>query len=182
MSGHHEDHFAELTEELRLLAEMLLERVEPMLRRTALDGRVEWSGCSWCPVCAAAALVRGEHHDVVAALADHGTAVVTVLREALAGVPVEPVLPPDDDLDDAVPQRHSHLKGYTAGPGDGGSGPGAFHRGPSPGRRPRPDADSGLRRDDEAAAREDAGKDSRRSATTGRGRSGYVPISVSIKV
>lgn len=93
--GHHPDGFAEFTEELRLLAEVLLARVEPVLRRTAADGQADLGGCAWCPVCAAAALVRGEHHDVVAALADHGTAMVTVLREALAGVPVEPVLPPE---------------------------------------------------------------------------------------
>ncbi|MFE6923888.1 hypothetical protein ACFVAV_22875 [Nocardia sp. NPDC057663] len=94
-SGHHPDGFAEFTEELRLLAEVLLARVEPVLRRTAADGQADLGGCAWCPVCAAAALVRGEHHDVVAALADHGTSMVTVLREALAGVPVEPVLPPE---------------------------------------------------------------------------------------
>ncbi|MFC6012958.1 hypothetical protein [Nocardia lasii] len=91
--GHHPDGFAEFAEELRLLAEVLLARVEPVLRRTAADGQADLGGCSWCPVCAAAALVRGNHHDVVAALAEHGTSMVTVLREALAGIPVEPVLP-----------------------------------------------------------------------------------------
>ncbi|MFE3545624.1 hypothetical protein ACFXK0_21890 [Nocardia sp. NPDC059177] len=91
----HPDGFAEFTEELRLLAEVLLARVEPVLRRTAADGQADLGGCAWCPVCAAAALVRGDHHDVVAALADHGTAMVTVLREALAGVPVDPLLPPE---------------------------------------------------------------------------------------
>lgn len=90
----HEAHLGEFTEELRLLAEAVLERVEPALRRAADPTRsTEWGGCSWCPLCAAAALARGEHHDVVAALAGHGTAIVTVLREALAGVPVEPVMP-----------------------------------------------------------------------------------------
>ncbi|MFD4354210.1 hypothetical protein ACFWPK_30795 [Nocardia sp. NPDC058519] len=90
---HGHDGFAEFTEELRLLSEVLLARVEPVLRRTAADGRADLGGCAWCPVCAAAALVRGDHHDVVAALAEHGTSMVTVLREALAGIPVEPVLP-----------------------------------------------------------------------------------------
>ncbi|MEU8894346.1 hypothetical protein [Nocardia sp. NPDC048505] len=99
--GAHDDGLGEFADELKLLAEAVLERVEPVLRRTATDGQAEWSSCSWCPVCAAAALVRGEHHDVVAAIADHGTAIVTVLREALAGVPVEPVLP---DPEDAPPQ------------------------------------------------------------------------------
>ncbi|MFC4374345.1 hypothetical protein ACFO5K_09540 [Nocardia halotolerans] len=93
--GHEPDGIAEFTEELRLLAEVLLARVEPVLRRTAADGEADLGGCAWCPVCAAAALVRGDHHDVVAVLAEHGTSMVTVLREALAGVPVEPVLPPE---------------------------------------------------------------------------------------
>ncbi|MFC9967695.1 hypothetical protein [Nocardia ignorata] len=94
-SDRNHDGFAEFAEELRLLAEVLLARVEPVLRRTAADGAADLGGCAWCPVCAAAALVRGDHHDVVAALAEHGTSMVTVLREALAGVPVEPVLPPE---------------------------------------------------------------------------------------
>jgi hypothetical protein len=98
----HDPHLGELAEELRLLAEVLLERVEPVLRRAAADGRAEWAGCSWCPLCAAAALARGEHHDVVASLAAHGTAIVTVLREALAGVPVEPVMP-DGDVPEGDP-------------------------------------------------------------------------------
>ncbi|MEU4345200.1 hypothetical protein AB0H00_28750 [Nocardia sp. NPDC023852] len=96
---------AEFVEELKLLAEALLERVEPVLRRAA-DGQVEWSSCSWCPVCAAAALVRGEHHEVLAAVAEHGTAIVTVLREALAGVPVEPVMPTDADPETGAQHRH----------------------------------------------------------------------------
>ncbi|WP_410876444.1 hypothetical protein [Nocardia sp. A7] len=90
---HGHDGFAEFAEELRLLAEVLLSRVEPVLRRTAADGQADLGGCAWCPVCAAAALVRGDHHDVVATLAEHGTSMVTVLREALAGTPVEPVMP-----------------------------------------------------------------------------------------
>ncbi|TCJ90184.1 hypothetical protein [Nocardia alba] len=92
---HGHDGFAEFTEELRLLSEVLLARVEPVLRRTAADGRADLGGCAWCPVCAAAAVLRGDHHDVVAALAEHGTSMVTVLREALAGIPVEPVFPPE---------------------------------------------------------------------------------------
>ncbi|WP_063821653.1 hypothetical protein [Nocardia pneumoniae] len=99
------DGLAEFTEELKLLAEAVLERVEPVLRRAA-EGQVEWSSCSWCPVCAAAALVRGEHHEVLTAVAEHGTAIVTVLREALAGVPVEPVMPTDADPETAAPHRH----------------------------------------------------------------------------
>lgn len=89
------DGLTEFAEELKQLAEVLLERVEPILRHAAADGRPEWGSCTWCPLCAAAALVRGERHEVVTALAEHGTAIVTVLREALAGVPVDPVMPHD---------------------------------------------------------------------------------------
>lgn len=89
------DGIAEFADELRLLAETVLERVEPVLRYAAAEGRPEWNSCEWCPVCAATALVRGERHEVVATVAEHGTAIVTVLREALAGVPVDPVRPDD---------------------------------------------------------------------------------------
>ncbi|WP_433591050.1 hypothetical protein [Nocardia sp. CA-145437] len=119
--GQPDENLGEFAEELRLLAEALLERVEPVLRRTASDGRTEWSSCSWCPVCAAAAIVRGEHHDVVAAIAEHGTAIVTVLREALAGVPVDPVIPPDLDPESPEYQawhRYSHGAGTGSGAGD----------------------------------------------------------------
>jgi hypothetical protein len=93
------DPHGELAEELRLLVETVLERIEPALRRAATGGEgvPEWSSCSWCPLCAAVALIRGEHHEVVASLAEHGTAMVTVLREALAGVPVEPIRPEGHD-------------------------------------------------------------------------------------
>ncbi|WP_238815836.1 hypothetical protein [Nocardia brasiliensis] len=102
------DGLAELAAELKLLAEAVLERVEPVLRRAA-DGQVEWSSCDWCPVCAAAALVRGEHHEVLRSVADHGTAIVTVLREALAGVPVDPVMP---EHEHATP-HHDSTAGRT---------------------------------------------------------------------
>ncbi|MGY0497719.1 hypothetical protein ACWZHB_04385 [Nocardia sp. FBN12] len=126
---HGHDGFAEFTEELRLLAEVLLARVEPVLRRTAADGQADLGGCAWCPVCAAAALVRGDHHDVVAALADHGTSMVTVLREALAGIPVEPVMPPE-------------WADHAAGHPDSGTRPGTDASGRS--RYPaEPDATSG---------------------------------------
>ncbi len=114
-SDRHEDHFGEFAEELRLLAEAVLERVEPVLRRAAADGRPEWDACTWCPVCAAAALVRGEHHDVLTAIAENGTAIVTVLREALAGVPVDPVMPPE--FDHEAPQHDSPAP--TGGPDSG---------------------------------------------------------------
>ncbi|WP_228000921.1 hypothetical protein [Nocardia australiensis] len=106
------DGLGEFAAELKLLAEAVLERVEPVLRRAAVEGETPRSSCSWCPVCAAAALTRGEQHDVIAAVAEHGAAIVTVLREALSGVPVEPVPPSDDDAATATshddPVSHTH--------------------------------------------------------------------------
>ncbi|MEV5650119.1 hypothetical protein AB0L57_17885 [Nocardia sp. NPDC052254] len=159
-----EDTFGEFATELRALAEVLLERIEPTLRRAAADNR-EWDSCSWCPVCAAAALVRGEHHDVVAAVADHGTAIVTVLREALAGVPVEPLLP--DDL--AEP-------GSDTATSDGD-------------HESRPDADRLREKNSRAGADPEATGRVRGEAAgrAGRGRHsaterpGYIPIPVRIK-
>ncbi|MEV6432739.1 hypothetical protein [Nocardia sp. NPDC051463] len=107
------DGLGEFATELKLLAEAVLERVEPMLRHAAVEGQTEWSSCRWCPVCATAALVRGEHHDVLAAVAEHGTAIVTVLREALAGVPVEPVWQPDDDAPTAPSDDNSVSHHHT---------------------------------------------------------------------
>ncbi|MFC9665239.1 hypothetical protein ACFVJ5_33855 [Nocardia sp. NPDC127606] len=126
---HGHDGFAEFTEELRLLSEVLLARVEPVLRRTAADGRADLGGCAWCPVCAAAALLRGDHHDVVAALAEHGTSMVTVLREALAGIPVEPVLPPE---------WAEHAAGHPNSAGDHAAAP------EPAGQPPRPNGATGL--------------------------------------
>ncbi|MFE9326707.1 hypothetical protein ACIHDR_34150 [Nocardia sp. NPDC052278] len=139
------DGLGEFAAELKLLAEAVLERVEPVLRRAA-DGEPDWSSCSWCPVCAAAALVRGEHHDVLSVVADHGTAIVTVLREALAGVPVDPVMPEDD-----VPHDHSFAAGQHDDPPDTESTPA------------------------------DADTHTRQSNSSGRQRSRYVGIPVTIK-
>ncbi|WP_109526402.1 MULTISPECIES: hypothetical protein [Nocardia] len=145
------DGFGEFAEELKLLAETVLERVEPVLRHAA-DQPGEWSSCSWCPVCAAAALMRGEHHEVVAAIADHGTAIVTVLREALAGAPVEPV-PADAES-------------------EGGRHEAAESEGAAPHQHTRRQRES-----DDAADRPRPG----RPAAAGRARSKYVGIPVTIK-
>ncbi|WP_459545240.1 hypothetical protein [Nocardia sp. X0981] len=150
---------AEFAEELRLLAEAVLERVEPVLRAAAEDGRPEWNNCTWCPVCAAAALVRGEHHEVLAAVAAHGTAIVTVLREALAGTPVDPIVPhehrtPAPDRSDAAETADGPAADTAEPESFPGSGSG------------EPDAA------DETGTRD-------RSARTGRSR--YIGIPVNIK-
>ncbi|AWK72239.1 hypothetical protein CBI38_12300 [Rhodococcus oxybenzonivorans] len=88
------DDHAQLVAELRALAENALERLEPILQRAAAPhaqdgpndpaaGTGEWSGCTWCPVCALAALIRGEQHDLVTLLANQGTVLIAVLRQIL---------------------------------------------------------------------------------------------------
>ncbi|MBL1077771.1 hypothetical protein JK358_25545 [Nocardia sp. 2] len=201
---HPDQNLGEFAEELKLLAEAVLERVEPVLRKTASDGRAEWDSCSWCPVCAAAAVVRGQHHDVVAAIAEHGTAIVTVLREALAGVPVEPVIPPDLDPESAdYNPRHDHEE-YTGRAGDSagrthdtsgragdsaGSDPGSAARDQDSGSDAAGDADetsgrSRFGRGPGTAKRptgEKAGRASGQGSDKQSARPGYVPIHVTIK-
>ncbi|WP_245545766.1 hypothetical protein [Nocardia higoensis] len=143
---HRPDAFTEFAEELRVLAETVLERVEPALRGAAED-RPEWSSCSWCPVCATAALLRGEHHDVLTALADHGTAIVTVLREALAGAPVEPVLPTEDDT-----QRHHRGSPTGTSPEHDAARTSSGKAGPNPNPVGHPDDGPDSAGDPDAAA------------------------------
>ncbi|MEU4316648.1 hypothetical protein [Nocardia sp. NPDC024068] len=156
MTGTHyrqPDGIAEFADELRLLAEAVLERVEPVLRAAASEDLPEWSSCTWCPVCAAAALVRGEHHEVLAAVATHGTAIVTVLREALAGVPVGPLAAHD----------HHHPESAATPGHTAGSEPAAEDRA-APGS---------------AGAAENTGAPGPGAGTAGKSR--YVGIPVNIK-
>jgi hypothetical protein len=54
--------------------------------------------CSWCPLCQAAAVVRGERPEVTAALADVLTATATALRTfAESARPAEPSPPASTD-------------------------------------------------------------------------------------
>ncbi|WP_228789462.1 hypothetical protein OG935_12635 [Nocardia cyriacigeorgica] len=194
------DGLTEFAAELKLLAEAVLERVEPVLRRAAADGKPEWDNCSWCPVCAAAALVRGEQHDVLSAIADHGTAIVTVLREALAGVPVEPVMP--DGTEPGVRHRHDAAgpdgrrdSSRTGTPADAvrediRSGATPAGSVPAPGVEEQSGADESGRSEASSAARSgapepgtgtDAGAGAAESGGGKRSRSRYVGIPVTIK-
>ena len=58
--------------------------------------------CAWCPVCQAAAVVRGERPEVTAALADVLTATATALRTFAASV--QPTEPPPPEAADDVPE------------------------------------------------------------------------------
>ena len=77
------DH-SELGADLLALAETVLTRLEPILRRVAETQQDrDQQGCSWCPVCALAALVRGERHDLVELVASESAVVIALLRQLL---------------------------------------------------------------------------------------------------
>lgn len=103
MSGVHPD----LGPELRRLAQTLLDRVDPAIRlglTTILSGADDSAKCEqvWCPVCALVALARDEQHPMLTAIAEHSTALLTVVRSLLddgaAGFP-EPPSPPEPPTD-----------------------------------------------------------------------------------
>jgi hypothetical protein len=106
----------ELGPELRLLAQAILDRLDPAVRSAAAmaAGSGEGPGkCQqvWCPVCALAALVSGEQHPLLEVIAEHSVALLTVVRAILedtAGTagdrPPEP--PPEPPQ---PPGRYQHI-------------------------------------------------------------------------
>jgi hypothetical protein len=75
--------------ELQQLATTILAVVDPLLQAgaAAFASAAEGAGpgkCAqvWCPFCAVAALASGEHHPLASIVAEHGTALLTVLRAA----------------------------------------------------------------------------------------------------
>ncbi len=89
------DDHTKLIADFRELADSVLTRIEPIVAQMA-QGRTNaapdletsaelpvFSGCSWCPVCALAALMRGEHHELLAILAGYAGVLLALLRELL---------------------------------------------------------------------------------------------------
>lgn len=98
-----------LVGELRLLAEAVLDRVDRVVQQYAAAQQAGAAqdpqptdtgaagadapgagapapsgGCDWCPVCAIAALVRGESHELLTRLATQVAAIIALIRELLA--------------------------------------------------------------------------------------------------
>ena len=72
MDNQHSDVAAELWS----LAETVLTRLEPLLRQAVQEqSERPRQGCSWCPVCALAALLRGEQHDLLTLVTSEGASV-----------------------------------------------------------------------------------------------------------
>lgn len=81
MSTPHSD----LGPELRRLAQVILDRLDPAVRAAAAMATETLSGpggCQqvWCPVCALAALVNGEQHPLLTVIAEHSVALLAVIQ------------------------------------------------------------------------------------------------------
>lgn len=72
-----------LADELRLLVEAVADRAGPWLDRVAATAPADGS-CSWCPLCAAVALVRGEPNALAGRGLDGAADLVALLRAVLA--------------------------------------------------------------------------------------------------
>ncbi len=81
---------SDLPPELRQLAQIILDRIDPAVRLAA--ARAAGSGdepgkCQqvWCPVCALAALVAGEQHPLLTVIAEHSVTLLAVVRAIIEG-------------------------------------------------------------------------------------------------
>jgi hypothetical protein len=122
MSGSHPD----LGPELRALAQTILDRLDPAVRLAATRAAGLGDGSAkcqqvWCPVCALAALIAGEQHPLLAVVADHSVALLTVIR---AIIEQSDQAGPDGTPPDAPPPPPPS----PDGPGDrpAPSGPGRY--------------------------------------------------------
>lgn len=119
----------ELAEDFRVLADSLLRWVEPILggfaeglqsagRRSmpSSDESSSFDSCSWCPVCALAAAIRGERHELLVGLTEHVTAprlLRELLEEFLGGLDGGRGGESDDDADGAGPSSDGPGSGQT---------------------------------------------------------------------
>ncbi|AKN18633.1 hypothetical protein [Mycobacterium haemophilum] len=95
MSGGH----ADIGPELRKLAQVILDGIDPAVRSAAaLAAGANGAGkCqqAWCPVCALAAVVTGEQHPLLTIIADHSVALLDVIRAIVDGIERSDKTPPD---------------------------------------------------------------------------------------
>jgi len=107
--------------ELRRLAQVILDRLDPAVRAAAAMATETLSGpgrCQqvWCPVCALAAVVSGEQHPLLTVIADHSVALMAVIRTLTTDPSTQP--PPPGEHEAAGPSA-----------GNGNSGPSAANGG-----------------------------------------------------
>jgi hypothetical protein len=80
-------HGTALAEELRALALVALDRLDPLLARlraAVVDGPAPDGGVRECVVCATLGAVRADRPELAGRLAGHATGLAAALREALA--------------------------------------------------------------------------------------------------
>lgn len=105
--GEDERPVGDLAAELRALADVLIERVDPWLANLAAPGEAQGS-CSWCPVCALVAALRGERPELTRRLAEQGSGLLNAVRLLVA---------------EHGGSQHAHHPGQTT-PGRPPAGPG----------------------------------------------------------
>lgn len=71
--------------ELRRLAQLILDRLDPAVRAAATMATEGLGGAGrcqqvWCPVCALAAVANGEQHPLLTVIAEHSVALLAVIR------------------------------------------------------------------------------------------------------
>lgn len=100
MNGPHTD----VGPELRRLAQAIVDGIDPAVRAAAAmaagGGSADGVGTAkcqqvWCPVCALAALARGEQHPMLTVIADHSVALLEVIRAIVDDIDRTPKPPPD---------------------------------------------------------------------------------------
>jgi hypothetical protein len=106
---------ADVGPELRALAQLILDRIDPVVRAAAAAA-VSGDGpgkCQqvWCPVCALAALVRGEQHPLLTVISEHSVALLTVVRAMIDGMESTPAPdgPPPDEPPPSGSSRYQHI-------------------------------------------------------------------------
>ncbi|MBS1695365.1 MAG: hypothetical protein JST91_24430 [Actinobacteria bacterium] len=105
MRGAHSD----LGPELRQLAQAILDRLEPAVRAAAAAAAAQDPGkCQqmWCPVCALAALVRGEQHPLLTVIGEHSAALLAVIRAVVDDAQPPP---PPPESPPSGPGRYQHI-------------------------------------------------------------------------
>lgn len=81
MTGAHPD----IGPELRKLAQVILDGIDPGVRAAAARAAANSAGTGkcqqvWCPVCALAALVIGEQHPLLTIVAEHSVVLLEAVR------------------------------------------------------------------------------------------------------
>lgn len=101
---------SELGPELRRLAQVILDGIDPAVRMAATMTAGNGPGTGkcqqlWCPVCALAALATGDQHPLLTVIANHSIALLEVIRAIV------------NDIDRSPPQPPAPPPGESPGPG-----------------------------------------------------------------